>query len=180
MRSFDVVVAVETNDGIGINNAVPWKLPSDMKHFKSITTAANDDDATKMNAVIMGRKTWESIPQAFRPLSRRVNVVLSRNPAYVVSEPGVVIASSFTRALEQLSNTTNVGKIFVAGGTELYTEAIVHPCCVNLHVTRVHGSYECDAFFPPIDDALFQIEHSTPCMVENNTRLNFETWRRLI
>lgn len=150
-----------------------------MKRFKSVTTDTGVD-TTKTNAVIMGRRTWESIPQAFRPLTKRLNVVLSRNPAYAVSEPGVITATSFTQALDKLSDyALNVNKIFVAGGAELYTEAIAHPCCDILHVTRVHDAYECDTFFPSIDNAVFQLQDSTAEMFKNQIKFNFETWRRV-
>ena len=178
MKPFDIIGAIDSNNGIGVNDTIPWRLPSDMKRFKTVTTDVGANVA-KINAVIMGRKTWESIPQAFRPLAKRLNVVLSRDPAYTVSDPGVITATSFTEALDRLSdNTLKVNKIFVAGGTELYTEAIAHPYCASIHVTRVHDTYECDAFFPPIDNTVFELQDSASEMLENNIKFSFETWRR--
>ena len=77
-----MIVAATKNDfGIGLKGKMPWQLPEDMKYFKRITKST--EDVTKRNAVIMGRKTWESIPKKFRPLEGRVNVVLTRHPEYV-------------------------------------------------------------------------------------------------
>ena len=78
-RKFHLVLAVSLPEfGIGANGKLPWHLPEDMKHFKQITS--NTIDSSKRNAVIMGRKTWDSIPSKFKPLQNRLNVVLTRNP----------------------------------------------------------------------------------------------------
>lgn len=79
---FDLVVACDLNRGIGKENGLPWRLPGDMKQFRELTSSVRD--SSKRNAVLMGRKTWESIPTKFRPLPHRVNVVLSRDAGYRV------------------------------------------------------------------------------------------------
>ena len=77
--SFAIVVAADEARGIGAGNTLPWKLPTEMAYFKRVTTVAPPG---RQNAVVMGRKTYESIPGKFRPLRDRLNVVLSRDPAY--------------------------------------------------------------------------------------------------
>ena len=78
MRSFSLVVAATVPDfGIGFNGSIPWRIPEDLKFFKDTTTFTKDNQ--KQNAVIMGRKTWESIPSKYRPLPSRLNIVLTRN-----------------------------------------------------------------------------------------------------
>ena len=76
MKPFSIVVAIDSQHGIGKNNDLPWHLPADLKHFKFITT---NSAVGKRNVVVMGRKTWDSIPEKFRPLPNRTNVVLSKS-----------------------------------------------------------------------------------------------------
>merc|ERR1711972_1237626 len=102
-RAISVIVATTQKGGIGKDGTIPWKLPEDMGHFKKVTTAAPHG---KINAVIMGRKTWDSIPVNFRPLPDRINVVLSRSsadPTFAFAFPaGVLLANSLNEALAQL------------------------------------------------------------------------------
>eukprot|EP00959_Pyramimonas_sp_CCMP1952_P399324 8367055-Pyramimonas_sp.AAC.1 len=109
LRKFQVVVAATLTMGIGKEGGLPWKLPGDMKYFKQITSATSAP--AKKNAVVMGRKTWESIPQKFRPLSDRLNIVLSRTLAPSSKEnnntessipEGVHVFASLNEALEML------------------------------------------------------------------------------
>ena len=80
MVNFSIVVAMDEQQGIGKGGKLPWHIPGDLKYFKNLTTKTKLPD--KKNVVIMGRKTWESLPQNFRPLSKRINVVLTRNKIF--------------------------------------------------------------------------------------------------
>jgi len=79
MFRLTIIVAATKHDGIGYNSTLPWRLPKEMKYFAQTTSAAPNG---KVNAVIMGRNTWESIPKRHRPLPNRVNIVISRNKNY--------------------------------------------------------------------------------------------------
>ncbi len=131
---FAIIAAMDENRGIGKNNQLPWHLSADLKHFAA---------ATKGGTVIMGRKTWESLPEPYRPLKDRLNIVVSRSDLELPQ--GVKLAHSLDEALEQAE-----GKTFVIGGATLYAEAIQHPECRELILTEVEGSVDCDAFFPEI------------------------------
>src|SRR3989338_11120601 len=96
MAPFNIIVAVDAKNGIGKKGGLPWSLPADLKHFKKITF--NTTDESKMNAVVMGRKTWDSIPAKFRPLPGRLNVVLTRDPQLPFPAP-VLRATGLPQAL---------------------------------------------------------------------------------
>jgi dihydrofolate reductase/thymidylate synthase len=156
MKQFSIIVAFDSKYGIGKNGQLPWSLSSDLKHFKEITTAVSSPD--KKNAVIMGRKTWQSLPEKFRPLPGRVNVVLSREGGLNVPS-GVLCASSLDDALNQLSSS-NIENVFVIGGAQIYAQAIEHPLCQKLYVTHVKGEHGCDTFFPLISKSFSPISAS--------------------
>lgn len=141
MTPFSIIVAFDQHYGIGIANALPWRLKGDLKHFKTITTTVQDPQ--KQNAVIMGKNTWLSLPDGFRPLAGRQNIVLTRQSQFKAD--GAKVCSSFEDALMP---DPKIESYFVIGGAELYKQAIVHPACVSLYVTHVKGHFNCDAFFP--------------------------------
>jgi dihydrofolate reductase / thymidylate synthase len=144
-----------------------------MEHFKSVTTSMGIDDSSSLgtngnrmiNAVIMGRATWESIPPRFRPLAGRLNVVLSRNPEYKVAEQdaggSVLTATSLPNALQKLEkhkdDTTNdkqeVATIFVIGGANVYEQALKGGYVTRVLYTEVDNipeSTKFDVFFPEL------------------------------
>lgn len=144
---FDIVVAADLGDGIGAGGTVPWHLPSDLAHLKRLTS--DTEIAGMHNSVIMGRVTWESIPDQFRPLPGRLNIVISRNVSLALPE-GVVRAPNLARALEQSRSRADVAGIFVLGGGEIYKQAILLPGCRRLYMTKVMKRFQCDTFFPSI------------------------------
>ena len=156
MKQFSIIVAFDSQYGIGKNGQLAWNLSMDIKHFKEITTAVTDPN--KKNALIMGRKTWESLPQKFRPLPGRVNLVLSKLGKLDLPS-GVLCSQSLDEALDQLS-IPGIENIFVIGGAQIYALAMEHPLCQKLYVTHVQGEHGCDAFFPPISRQFFPISSS--------------------
>jgi len=136
--TFDVVVAHDLNRGIGINNTLPWRCPPDMAHFKTLTTGTSD----ALSTVIMGRNTWASLPEAFRPLPKRNNIIVSNTLSDL---PGALVAPSLNEALLLANPSSN---IFVIGGAQLYAEALAHEGCDTLHVTKIFKRCDCDTFFP--------------------------------
>lgn len=156
MRKFSIIVAFDSQYGIGKNGQLPWRLSSDLKRFKEITTTVVNP--AKKNAVIMGRKTWESLPTKFRPLPGRVNMVISREAALALPS-GVLSSQSLDDALGQLLSP-EIENVFVVGGAQIYALSIDHPLCQKLFVTHIKGDFSCDTFFPPISKQFFPVSAS--------------------
>lgn len=120
-RTYQVVVAATCDMGIGKDGKLPWKLPSDLKFFKELTMTTSDPE--KKNAVIMGRKTWESIPPQFRPLPGRLNVILTRSGSFdIATAENVIICGSIPSALKLLAESPYnilIEKVFMIGGGQI-------------------------------------------------------------
>lgn len=172
--TFDIVVAADEEDGIGKGSDLPWRLPGDTKFLKRITS--NTADASKHNAVIMGRKTFETIPPRFRPLKGRLNVVVTRNADYAVPD-GAVAVTSIDAALAHIDNDPTIERTFVLGGGEIYRLAIDMPECRRIYLTRVEGKHGCDAFFPKVP-ASFTLHETSDRQEENNLGYTFQTFTK--
>jgi len=175
VRPFHVVVAVCDGWGIGLCGKLPWSIPTDMKHFRRLTTSVRD--ASKRNAVVMGRRTWESIPPEFRPLRDRLNVVLSRSTMDLPID--VISATSLDAALTKITQP-DIENIFVIGGSEVFGEALRDGNCVALHVTRIEGMFECDVFFPEMPNGEFEMFAATSPVrdAKANCRCSFLVYTR--
>ncbi|KAK6151738.1 hypothetical protein DH2020_014373 [Rehmannia glutinosa] len=157
-RTYQVVVAATPDMGIGKDGKLPWKLPGDLKFFKEIT--ATTSDPNKKNVVMMGRKTWESIPPQFRPLPGRLNVILTRSGSSdVPAADNVIFCGSLPAALKLLAEPSysfSIEKVFLIGGGQILREALNAPECDAIHITEIKTSIDCDTFIPPIDMSLYQ------------------------
>jgi dihydrofolate reductase len=155
MENYSLIAAVDAGRGIGRAGRLPWHLPEDLRFFKETTLGGGG-----LNAVIMGRNTWESIPERFRPLSGRLNIVLTRHPEKLrIKEDGVAVAGSLDEALARASRR-RVARVFVIGGAEVYAEAITRPQCRDIFLTRIGAVFDCDAFFPDYTKDFHEIERS--------------------
>lgn len=185
-KAFQLVVAATKQFGIGRNGSLPWKLPGDMAYFKHLTTKTADPN--KQNAVIMGRKTWESIPPKFRPLKNRLNIVLTRQQLDEnssrsgdgsndsSSDVPVVKCSSLSSAMSLLTGTEykdRLENIFVIGGGQVYREAIEAPECAVIHLTIIESDFACDTFFPRIDPKRFALWSAAAPRSDNDIRYHF-------
>ncbi|WP_188331861.1 MULTISPECIES: trimethoprim-resistant dihydrofolate reductase DfrA43 [Proteus] len=151
----NIIVAMhEASRGIGINGELPWRIPEDMAHFARVT---------QKSVVIMGRKTWYSIPPKFRPLKNRLNIVLSRDPetrASIVSNtPGCMAFASLELCLQYLRQLHPSTIVFAIGGSSLYKEILaMQMLCERIYMTLVSGgpkTHSFDTFFPEIDETVY-------------------------
>ncbi len=166
---FDIVVAHDLNNGIGINNQLPWKCTPDMEHFKKLTS---EQQSNQLNTVIMGRKTWESIPEKFRPLPNRTNIVISKS---ITEAQGAIIATSFAEALSKVEPKSQA---FVIGGAQIYNEAIQHPECETLHITKIFKDCNCDVYFPSYLNG-FYCTYASNIWVTNTVNCSFFQFKKI-
>ncbi|CAH2354643.1 dihydrofolate reductase [[Candida] railenensis] len=143
-----IVAALAPDLGIGYKGTLPWKLRQEMKYFRKVTSYSSSDSI--QNVVVMGRKTWESIPPKFRPLPNRLNVVLSRS-ASTSDAPiaeGVIMAKSLDDALVKVQNK-NIGKIFIIGGAEIYNSLFEDTRLSHILLTEISTKHGVE--LPPMD-----------------------------
>ncbi|MBI3713731.1 MAG: dihydrofolate reductase [Burkholderiales bacterium] len=152
MAQLTIIVATDAKQGIGIGNQLPWHLPEDLAHFKKTTSG---------HPIIMGRKTFESIG---RPLPNRQNIVVSRQQNW--QHTGVNSVSSIQDAIALLSEKEG----FIIGGAKIYQQAMGF--ADKLIVTEIQAEFACDAFFPKIDENIWQ-EKQRECFVSANNTLHY-------
>ena len=159
-----LIAAVARNGAIGLGNELLWSEPEDQKHFRRVTLGS---------AVIMGRKTWDSLPARFRPLPGRHNVVVTRNRAW--GAEGAHAVGSLTDALDLLA-ATGAPRAFVIGGAEIYALAL--PLADALMLTEIDADLHGDTFFPAWDRAHFTAVSSTSHTSANGVAYRFVTYQK--
>ena len=173
MKDFSIIVAMDKNRGIGKGGGLAWHLPLDLKHFKKVTVS---ESKGRKNAVIMGRKTWESIPERFRPLSDRLNVILTRNPDFSLPE-GCLKCSSLEDAFNMLDQYSDIDQVFVIGGASIYDQGVKLPQCKKMYITMIREEFDCDVYFPQIFESFEKVSESDEIW-ENNCRFSFLEYER--
>ena len=156
-----IIAAVAENGVIGRGNALPWHLPNDLKRFKQLTTG---------HAVIMGRRTWESIR---KPLPHRRNIVISSSLGH--HPAGVTVVADLAAALQAAAD---LAEVFVIGGTRVFEAAL--PLADRLEITRDHAAVPGDAFFPAYDPAEWSLtaEEKHPADPDHAFPYSFLTFER--
>lgn len=157
-----LVVAVAKNGVIGRDNQLVWQIPEDMQHFKELTLG---------HAVLMGRKTWESLPPRFRPLPGRRNIVVTRQAGYAAD--GAAVAHSLDEALALAGGDEC---ICVIGGAEIYAQSL--PIADRLEITEVDLEPEGDAWFPPFPAEQWEETAREARVSRNGPGFSFVTLRR--
>lgn len=154
--NLSIIVAIAQNGAIGKDNDLLWHLSDDLKRFKKLTTG---------HPVVMGRKTWESLPK--RPLPGRQNIVMTNNPDYEAA--GATVVHSVNGLFKALKDCE--GEAFVMGGAAIY-EALL-PFANRLYITRVYRDYEADVYFPTIDMSEFSLVKLGEPMYDEESGLDY-------
>jgi dihydrofolate reductase len=175
---FIALVAADVNNCIGNQGAIPWHIPDDLKRFAKITRGG---------IVVMGRKTYESLPEKSKPLPHRLNIILTKNPDYsevVKSFENIAVVTTLEEMFLYVQNLDDKylqtqdslnGElkrvVWIIGGGEIYS--ITKELWDDIYLTRVQGSYKGDAFFPEIDGnfKLYQCEVHSNCQYEYYMRI---------
>ncbi len=132
-----LIAALSRNRVIGKNNDLPWHLPDDMKYFMQ---------TTKSHHVIMGRKNYDSIPEKFRPLPNRTNIVVTRQKNFIA--PGCKVVSSIDEGIA-LAQHAGEQEVFIIGGADMYVLGL--PLSLRLYLTEIQTELQGDTFFPPVN-----------------------------
>ncbi|CAI4036527.1 hypothetical protein SMKI_15G3740 [Saccharomyces mikatae IFO 1815] len=161
-----IVACLQPEMGIGFRGGLPWRLPKEMKYFKQVTTLTKDSN--KQNAVIMGRKTWESIPPKFRPLPNRMNVIISRSfkDDFVHDkEESIIRSNSLENALTNLENNfqEHLERIYVIGGGEVYNQ--IFSTTDHWLITKIN---KLDEKVPPPMDTFLDLKRLKEAFSEQN------------
>ena len=151
-----LIAAIQKDRGIGYQGKLLYSIKDDMKHFVEQTTG---------HAVIMGRKTWESIPEKYRPMKDRMNIVVTRNKKYQAS--GAKVVHRFYEALEQAPEK---GKIFIIGGGKIYRQALSY--ADTLELTIIDGNKNADAFFPEFEQHFVE-EGSSGAFTDEKSKVEY-------
>jgi len=155
-----IVVAHSSNRVIGRDGDLPWHLPADLAHFRELTGGGT---------VVMGRRTFESLPDAFRPLPNRRNIVLSGDPEYRAE--GAETMPSLAAALAACD-----GDCFVIGGGATYEQALAH--CDRVYATEVEAAVEGDTLFPPLAEDEWRCAERSEPLRENGYSFSFKRYER--
>ena len=152
--NFSLIAAcLDKNMGIGYNNELPWYIPEDLNYFYKITNE---------NIVIMGHNTWKSIPDKYKPLKNRFNIILTRNKDLYLNKKifnDILYINNFDYIFDIIKNLKYISpkfqnkEIFIIGGDELFKKAITYPNCNKIFLTKIYDlNIECDTFFPQITE----------------------------
>jgi dihydrofolate reductase len=164
--TISLIAAASTNNVIGKSNGMVWRLPNDSKYFKNTTWGM---------PVIMGRKTYESMSS--EPLPGRFNFVITRNKDWDPHNPKVIVVASLDEAIRRAAST-DCREIFVAGGGQIYAEAL--PLADKIYLTRVHAVVEGDAYFPALDEKKWAMTSNVDFGADERHAYDysFQVWER--
>lgn len=155
----NIIAAIGKNRELGAKNKLLWHIPEDVERFKTLTTD---------QVVIMGRKTYESIPEKFRPLPHRVNIIVTRDENYQINNKNVFVSHSIEDAITKAKEFNK--EIFIIGGAQIYKESLKY--ADKLYLTLVDKEYpEADVFFP--DYSEFKIKTSEENHLSGNLKFKF-------
>lgn len=164
---FSLIAAIDQENGIGKNGDIPWYLPEDLQNFQYLTVGKG------RNAVIMGRVTWESIPEKYRPLKNRLNIVISSQQLKGCDYSFL----NLDAALNYLDKNEKIEEVFIIGGERMYKEGMENPDCNKLYLTHLDKTFGCDRFFPEFDKNKFVLTEESMTYIKEDIKYKFTMYQ---
>jgi len=175
----NMIVAMCEGGGIGRDGTLPWRLKSELSNFSKLTKAVSSEG--RLSAVVMGRKTWDSIPSKFRPLPGRLNVVVSRKQREEVTDnPRVEVVSSYPHALALLRKRMEVETAWIIGGASLYQEALASQETDAIFLTEIYKDFNCDTFFPTLNREEWLEDQCSSMQEEDGVTFQYKVFKRKV
>ena len=160
------IVAMDENNGIGFNGQLLEKIPEDLRRFKLLT---------QEKIVVMGRKTWESLPK--KPLPNRLNIIIS-NKIKIIDTFTISMSIKEIKSRLEYASKDHGEEWFIIGGGQIYNELL--PFCDRIYITKIYKKYEnVDTYFPNIDEQKWNIVHQSEILTYNNLQYQFLTYDRI-
>ena len=169
---YKIITALSKNRGIGYRGKLPWNIRKDMNFFKNTTSTVSNKK--KINAVVCGRTTWQSIPKKFRPLKNRLNIVLSTS---MPEEDNVIICRSLNEVHDYIyQNRKRIESTYIIGGTSVYKQFLDNDLVSDVYFTEIDKDFECDVFIPELDNKKFKLISSKED-AENDVNMKFNHYQ---
>lgn len=179
MKPVNLITAICQNNGIGYKGDLPWRLKNEMAYFTRMTSQTKNPQL--QNVVLMGRKTWDSVPPKYKPFSKRINAVVSQHKTDFPE--GILVYKSIAEAIDDIQSKENVESIWIIGGYGAYKEALDKKLCDKLFITRILQEFECDAFFPEFNLKDYSLVEepgvSSEVQEEKGIRYEFKVYQKL-
>ncbi len=181
-----MILALDEKNWLWKWGDLPWRIKKDMKFFKQITTTSSSEIFpdfwdnniwNKKNAVIMWRKTWDSIPEKYKPLPNRVNLILSRSYVPEQNTWDMCQYNSIDSAIHSLQNRDDIADIYILWWAQIYNQILDSRLADSIFLTRVSGDYDCDVFVDNFDNN-FELMKTTDIFHEWNTTFRFEMYEK--
>lgn len=179
----NLILAVDEKNWLWKNKTLAWNIKSDLKYFKKITSETKD--LAKLNAVIMGRKTWESIPAKNKPLSNRINCIITKsiknNDIWSKIDDFTLYFNSINHCLSELESKENLEKIFVIWWASLYNDFLKWDLInfvEKIYITKIIWDFDCDKFFDGIPKN-FVVEKYSEIFEENWVKFSFWEYKKM-
>ncbi len=177
---FNLILAVDEKNGIWKSWNLAWHLSTDLKYFKKITSQT--EDLGKMNVVIMWKNTRKSIPSKYRPLSDRINCILSsdlkKEDIWSSIDNFVLHFNSLEHCLSELEWKDNIENIFIIGWAQLYNYALKNDLLEKIYITKIKWDFNCDIHFDWVPKS-FVLESYTDFEKENDIEYSFQVYKKI-